>query len=311
MKTVLFHRRFKKFQGGHLKAYHYFTHVLSSPAWTARVRFTESSIFDESNPWRAHPGNILGADESCEPDVLFLGGRDWERIPPDWVEKPPAPVINLIQHVRHGFPDDPRRPHLRHYATRICCSQQVADSIREAGANGPVFVNEYGLDPGEFPAPIPFEAKDLDVLIVAIKDPALGRRLRRRLWRPGRRVQLLQEPALRSDFIGLMNRARVTVHIPHETEGFYIPALESMALDTITVCPDCIGNRDFCLPGENAFRPAFDLGAIRAASEEALALSTRQAAPLLAAARETFARHDITRERGRFLDILEDVGAGS
>lgn len=311
MKTVLFHRRFKKFQGGHLKAYHYFTHVLSSPDWDAKVRFTENSVWDESNPWRAHPKNVLAADERCRPDILFLGGRDWERIPSEWVETPPAPVVNLIQHVRHGFENDPRRPHLRHYATRICCSQQVADSIREAGANGPIHVNEYGLDPSEFPKPLPVDAKDIDVLIVAIKDPALGRRLRRRLWWPGRRIQLLQEPALRSTFIGLMNRARVTLHIPHRTEGFYIPALEGMALDSVTVCPDCIGNRDFCLPDQNAFRPAYDFNAIRAATEEALSLSEAEASPLLASARETFARHDLARERSRFLEILDETGPRS
>jgi hypothetical protein len=307
MKTVLFERRFKKFQGGHLKAYHYFTHVLSSPNWTAQVRFSEDSVWDESNPWTAHPDNVLALGEDCPHDVHFLGGRDWERIPQSQRENPPVPRINLIQHTRHGFPDDPRRPFLRYRAVRICCSEEVAESIRAAGANGPVFTNPYGLDPGELPEPIPFDAKPLDLLIVAIKGPRLGRRLRWRLWRPGRRVGLLTQPILRSDFLGLVNRARVTLFLPHVDEGFYIPALEGMGLDTIVVCPDCVGNRSFCIPERTCLRPPFEPRAIRNAAEDALRLSAAQAEPLLKAAREMFGSHTLVRERERFLSILDDL----
>ena len=40
MKTVLFHREFLRFQGGHLKVWQYFNHVRSSPDHRAVVRFT-------------------------------------------------------------------------------------------------------------------------------------------------------------------------------------------------------------------------------------------------------------------------------
>jgi hypothetical protein len=307
MKTVLFERRFVKFQGGHLKAYHYFTHILSSREWTAKVRFSEDSVWDEGNPWRAHLQNVLAPGERCEADVHFLGGRDWERIPEVERENPLVPRVNLIQHTRHGFPGDPRRPFLRHRAVRICCSEEVAESIRAAGANGPVFTNPYGLDPGELPKPLPSDAKDVDLLIVAIKQPSLGRRLRSSLRRPGRGLVLLEEPVLRPAFLEMVNHARVTLFLPHKDEGFYIPALEGMGLDTLVVCPDCVGNRSFCLPERTCFFPHFGPDAIRKATEDALHLSAAEAVPLLTAAREMFGNHALARERHRFLEILGDL----
>ena len=41
MQTVVFHRHFERFQGGHLKVFHYFEHVRSSPSHRALIRFTE------------------------------------------------------------------------------------------------------------------------------------------------------------------------------------------------------------------------------------------------------------------------------
>jgi hypothetical protein len=99
----------------------------------------------------------------------------------------------------------------------------------------------------------------------------------------------------------------VSVFLPHETEGFYIPALEGMALDALVVCPDCVGNRSFCLPGHNCFRPQLSTGALRRASEAAQRLAPSEVATYLANARETFARHDLMRERKDFLEILNQA----
>ena len=70
---------------------------------------------------------------------------------------------------------------------------------------------------------------------------------------------MLTEHVPRDEFLDAMRRARVTLFLPNEEEGFYLPALEGMALGTIVVCPDCVGNRSFCLPGVNAFRPDYRL----------------------------------------------------
>jgi glycosyltransferase involved in cell wall biosynthesis len=308
MKTVLFHRHFVKFQGGHLKVFDYFNHVLAAPGHTARVRFSADSVWDERNPWQALREYVLAPGAPCEPDVLFLGGTDWRSLSEAERDAPRVPILNFVQHVRHAVTGDPRRPFLRHRAVRICCSREAADAILATGeVNGPVFVIPYGLDAKAFPAPIPAAEKELDLVIVAIKEPRLGRRLRWLLWRPRRRVALLTQPVLRRDFLALLNRARVALFLPHETEGFYIPALEGMALDTLVVCPDCVGNRSFCLPDRNCFRPAFSTRAILEATEDALRLPAAESARLRAGARATFAEHDFAGERRRFHEILADL----
>ena len=35
----------------------------------------------------------------------------------------------------------------------------------------------------------------------------------------------------------------MTLFLPNQREGVYIPGLEGMALGTLVVCPDCVGNR--------------------------------------------------------------------
>jgi glycosyltransferase involved in cell wall biosynthesis len=99
----------------------------------------------------------------------------------------------------------------------------------------------------------------------------------------------------------------VTLFLPGSTEGFYLPALEGMAMGTVVVCPDCIGNRSFCLPGVNALRPAYDDTEVLEQVEAALALSASAAAGLVAAAGVTAREHALTFERARFHEVLRDL----
>jgi len=308
VKEVLFFRDFRKFQGGHLKVWDYFNHVLSSPDHVPKVRFSRESVWDESNPWLRIRSFVLAPDAPSRPDILFLAGTDWRTLSESERERSPVPIINLIQHTRHGFAGDPRYPFLRHRAIRLCSSEEVAESIRATGrVEGPIFTIPNGIDPDCMPEPIPSAEKSLDFFIAGLKQPGLGRRLRWLLWRPGRRVRLSTRALARAEFLDLVNRAQVTVFLPHRSEGFFIPALEGMGLGTIVVCPDCVGNRSFCLPDRNCFRPAFSTRAIRTAAEAAARLTPSQAASRLAAARETFAEHDLVRERSSFLEILGRV----
>jgi glycosyltransferase involved in cell wall biosynthesis len=98
----------------------------------------------------------------------------------------------------------------------------------------------------------------------------------------------------------------VTVFIPNPKEGFYLPALEGMALRTIVVCPDCVGNRSFCLDGVNCFRPVYSEDAIVDAARAALS-RREQLGPLLDNATETARAHDLLSERQAFLEILDRV----
>jgi glycosyltransferase involved in cell wall biosynthesis len=127
------------------------------------------------------------------------------------------------------------------------------------------------------------------------------------LWRPGRKIRLLTRQVLQPAFLQLINRAKVTVFLPKKVEGFYLPALEGMALKTIVVCPDCIGNRSFCLPAWNCFRPDYHPLAIRAAAEAAWQLPSAQMNAFLDHGFQTIEKHSLTEERRAFFSILEHV----
>lgn len=308
MRSVLFFRTFRRFTGGHLKVWHYSKHVEHSREYRPEVCFTPGSQWDSSNPW--FNGDPRPPQDCCSTraDVLFLAGSDWRAWDERQGEVRPVPTINLIQHVRHARPDDRRYPFLARRAVRICVSEEVGQAVSDARlTNGPTFVIPNGLDRAELPRPIPNPEKPVELLIAAPKEPRLGQELTRRLERLGRRCDLLTARLPRSEFLGRVNRARVTLFLPHRSEGFYLPALEGMALETVVVCPDCHGNRSFCLPGHNAFRPAYTPAAILTAVEDARSASAAEREVMLGHARATVAQHHLQKEREAFLRILEEL----
>ena len=305
MRTVLFHRKYRRLHGGHLKVWHYFTHVLAAPGFEARVLFDIDSAWDASNPWHAAREQVIERLDQVEPDLLFIAGRDWQRLDKLGLLDRGLPILNVIQHVRHADDWSIQSHYLSRKAIRICVSQEVADAVAAAGSVGPIVVIPNGVD-------IPLEAPDegpraVDLLIAGLKQPVLAKRTAAALAGSDRIIEVLTEHLPRETFLALMRRARVTLFLPNEEEGFYLPALEGMALGTVVVCPDCVGNRSFCLPGFNAFRPEYDFEALIAATELALVLPVAEREALLTGARETAGLHSLERERAAFHQVLGEI----
>ncbi|MFA7556152.1 MAG: hypothetical protein WCY88_18070, partial [Spongiibacteraceae bacterium] len=105
--------------------------------------------------------------------------------------------------------------------------------------------------------------------------------------------------------------SRVSVVLPNHTEGFYLPALESMALSDVTVVPDCIGNRSFCFDGINCLMPVLELEPLVRAVQEALAITKDKPRlrALKRAAHIQLKEHSLERERQQFYKILDDLPA--
>ncbi len=221
----------------------------------------------------------------------------------------PIPVINMIGHVRHGDPAHPGFALLRCRAIRICVSQEVADAIRAHGEpNGPVFVIPDAVDVSAAPA-IDGSGRDVDIVVAAVKQPGLGARLASRLARPGRRVELLRHMLPRTEFLRWLARSTTALLLPSLTEGFYLPAIEAMALGTLVVCPDAIGNRDYCRDGVNCLFPPFNEDAILDAAERALAMARDARDAMIKEGLATAAGHGLDQERKAYLAVLRDAPA--
>lgn len=307
-KCILFYRNFVQFTGGHLKVWDYFTHIQASKTYTASVYFTEKSVWNETNPWW-RGGRAVVADRwtPAEADVLFLGGTDWRALPAAFRNRPPVPVINIVQGLSHTDPQDPKYPFLGHRAVRVCVNPLLEVALRRVPhLNGPLFHIPMGLDTGALPSP----GEDrFDVVIAAMKTPELGTEIAARLQQPSRQITLLDRPLPRQDYLRTVAEARVAVLLPKPREGFFLPMLEAMAMRRIAVSPDCVANRAYCVPGRNGFLPAYSAPAIAEATEAALALPPTERRAMGARAAETAAAYTPERERAAFLDVLDRLDA--
>jgi hypothetical protein len=241
-----------------------------------------------------------------------VSGLDWRLFPREQRSDPPVPVINYVQSVRHAWAENPRRPLLVNKAIRICVSPEVTAALEETGeVRGPMFTIPAAIDHASL-ARIERPERDLDLLVVALKAPDLGRDLAGRLVRPGRSIEVVDRLIPRASLLDLLTRATVTLFLPYAVEGWPLPLLEGMALGTIVVCPDVVGNRSFCLDGENCFRREYTNDALLEATETALASSSELGA-MIDRADQTARSYDLGPERTSFLDILgrvEEMWAG-
>jgi hypothetical protein len=307
-QLALFHRDFRTFTGGHLKLWDYFNHVASSPAYEPRIAFSPESSWDSTNPWSGSRGYVVEWQPE-KADALFLAGTDWRVVPEAEREHFRKPIINLIQHPRHAEPKSELRGFLKNRAVRICVSEDVAEAIKATGeVNGPVFVIPNGIDLAALPEGKSWDERASDVLICGLKAPELAQEVYAALTDQNRTVQCLVDRLPREDYLARVSDAKITVFLPRPVEGFYLPALEGMAVGTIVVCPDCIGNRGFCQDGVNCFRPQYKVTEIVLAAHDALQQSQSARAQMLQNAQVTVGKHSLKTERESFIRILTQIG---
>jgi len=302
--SLLFYRDFQGLSGGHLKVWDYYCHAKHSDRYEPRIALSRSSLAVDSNPWiQASPASVESWDLRSL-SALFLGGLDWAVFP----KQLPCPVINLIQGVRHASRWDPRRRFLSRRAIRICVSDEVAHAIQATGlVNGPIVTIPCGLNLDSLPPPLPASERDIRLLIVGVKNPAIAHSVAQRLTRDGYSSQLVVEHLPRSQFLSLVGRAHLAVLLPEKLEGFFLPALEAMALGTMVVCPDCVGNRGFCRDRETCFRPAYSVDGIVRSTIDALDMLQPEADEMLLNARRMVEQHTLEMERDRFLTLLDQL----
>lgn len=303
---MLFHRDFRRYTGGHGKVWDYFNHALAL-GWDARVFLTPRSI-EERNPWLAMPKRIATDWHPESADVLFLAGMDWQAMDARGLlaDRHLPPIVNLIQGLRHADPELPLRGFLSRPASRICVSTAVAQAIRGTGlVNGPVEVIPAGLNlPAVEMVPVP----QVDVFIGALKKPDFGVALGERLRAAGYCVDVSSASVPRNEYLARVATARACAMLPYQTEGFYLPGLEAMALGCPLVMPDCGGSSEYARAGVNCLMPDRTLDAMVAAITQLD--SPEVCADLIAQGRATAAGYTLENEARGFAAVLAEMGVG-
>lgn len=313
VKKILFHRDYQRFQGGHLKVWHYFNHLKKVEEWQPSIYFTANSVFDNTNPW--YNESRLLEWTPLNADSLFLAGLDWLSMPEEYRSGSSSvyrhlPIVNLIQGLSHANKHDIKYDFLKNKAIRICVSKEVEYALTETKmVNGPIFTIENGIDIDQIPRKKDVSEKDIDFLILGLKNPELAYLIEKNITHSFENVVCLSTLIPRDSFLDYLNRAKCALFLPLPLEGFYLPALEAMALGTLVVCPDCIGNRSFCIDRQTCFLPTYDTTAILSVIQQLKFLDNYQRDRLLANAFKQVELHHLKRESEQFLAIMSNLSA--
>lgn len=307
-RTVLFYRDFQGFSGGHLKVWNYFIHVRHARNFTSKIYFSSETVWDESNPWLEFKDSVQPVWDIEKAHILFLAGLDWQQLSEGQCNDPKRPVVNLIQHIRHSYRADERYAFLHHKAIRICVSEEIKLALEETKrCNGPLITIPNGIDRDSLPTPLREEDKAYDILIAGLKQPELANKLKEALEPNGKVLKLLTRNLLREEYLKEISKAKITIFLPHKQEGFYLPALEGMALKTLVICPDCIGNRSFCLHKQNCFRPQYRFEDLIDSVYAAFSITPERRSTFFLNARQMVVKHDLMKERNALLNLLDDI----
>ncbi len=302
--NIIFAVKSVKPSGGALKVRHYYEHALCHENLNTLLYMPDDIDWQPSNPWFRYKDNVMPEIDWEKVDVVFISGWGWERfIPSKYHYESGFKVIYLIQHPSKLMPEFDRFKNLDKPATRICVSgamTEMASKIPQV--NGPVITIPAGTDLKELRT-LAIKPKTIDILIAGLKNPEMGEALKAKLDPLGLKVKLLSERMDRQSFIDFVSVAKTVVCLPNPLEGFYLPALEAMALNALVICPFAIGN-DYCIDGKNCFVPSYTLEDIYAVTRQSMELTNEAMKVMKGHADATVKAHDLNLERKSFHDLI-------
>ena len=295
---MLFLRQFPYFLGGHLKVFDYLGHVARSGRFDPLLYLTPDSI-DAS---AFVPESVRVVAEPVDADAYFIAGANWRFLDAAGVKTDGRMVVNLLQGFRH-LDADVHSAYLERAAIRICVSEPLAQAVRASErVNGPVIAIPNGIDldyVGAFAANV----KQARIFIAGNKNAVMARELAAQLESLGLAVDVCIEMVPRDEFLDRLSRCAVTIALPHESEGFYLPAIEAMAAGSVLVIPCTPGPAAYCRGAENCVMTEYAVAAMAAAARDLLGDGARRDALRVRAA-QTAALHTLERERSAFYDAL-------
>ena len=314
-RLVWFYRDYQRMTGGHVNHAQYFDHVCRLPGFDARLSFSDVGgsprlLRERRDLWMSAEGRLAKRWNPGDDDVLFLAGTDWRYLKASGLEQLPNPRLNLVQHVRHAQAGSELHGYLAERAIRLCISAEVAEAIGGTRrVNGPVFTlpNGTGAAPVQPTGGCESGSKRWPVAVVGYKRSDLASSLSSLLDAEDMPHCHLLGFLDRRPFLDLLADSAVAVCLPRPNEGFYLPALEAMACGCLVVTLDCVGNRSFCIDGENCLVAKDDVDSLLDATRRAARMPAHRRQAMLAAARDTVLDHSLQRERERLREVFGAV----
>lgn len=294
-KTISFHRRYYAYSGGHQKVRDYIDHFLAFNH--SVLLYTEGQA--ETNPnLFSHISRVTTQNEYApqHAELVFLAGMDWNAYLSTRAEH--STIINLIQHVRHADRQNPLFNFLSKPAIRLCVSETVKNAIQPY-ANGPCHTINMGIR-----LPKVEQNKKTDLYILASKQPRLGNAIYSWAHRKGIKTILHSEKQTRNEVINAMANSKVTVALPNETEGFFLPSLEAMYYSDIAIIPYCIVNKEYHHPLSNLVVPEYDEENIKSEILNALTMPKWQLAAKRYIGRKIVKRYSLHSEREALRKVI-------
>lgn len=297
---MLFVRNYPRFLGGHLKVFDYLAHVAASGIFEPQLYLVPGSV--EPNAALV-ASSIRRTAEISEADAYFVGGFNWNMLDLAGIDTARKPVVNLIQSMVHAKPDHPKFGFLARPALRICVSSPIAEALAAIScAVGPIVTIPNGIDLAYIAQFIPAVKEDR-VFIAGAKNATMAQAIASALKRQGIAVDACNELIARDMFLKRMASCATAIVLPHQDEGFYLPALEAMALGTAVVIPHLVGPASYCIDGETCVTTDYSTHALCAGAillRENRDLRMR----LYRDGRKAAEEHSLLEERCRFNDVL-------
>jgi len=305
---VLFFRDFQGYTGGHQKVFDYFMHLKNDSRFEVSISFSKETLWNESNPWFPEYQQEISQFNLADFDFLFIAGMDWLQLPSKLDIG--IPIINLIQGVRHAQAQNLLYSFLHRKAYRICVSEEVTEALKKTNiVNGPIFTIPNGHELED----IICREKEYDIYILGKKNPILAKSLAVALRKMDYKVCISLDNIPKTEVWSNMLMSRVSILLPFQNEGFYLPALESMKYSDMTIVPDCIGNRSFCFDGVNSLIPKYNKDDIL--QKVKLSFDIIADNDLLQRyklnAKKTLKEHALEKEKQRFLEVIDRIGINS
>ncbi|WP_154222860.1 glycosyltransferase [Marinicella rhabdoformis] len=251
------------FRGAQQKTWDFYNHIKSHKNYLPLMTFHPDSEWSKVVPWDKHHV-LTGHQIQHKPEFYLLkGGNDWRLfeklfgIPKD--AKIICPIVNfrVLNQAHYSF------DLLKRKALRVVPNPELKKQIEQLeGVKGKVVFIPNGVDKTEYLG-VDFQSKKVDILIVSIKNNALGINLLKEINKTNKlNIDVINKPVARNTYISKISNAKVVIHLPQEVEAHYLPGLESMLQGAVTIMPDCIGNRFYVSHELDGFICEYNLSSI-------------------------------------------------